>query len=235
VLDLVTASPTDDLVSVLLGQGDGSFGAATQFAVGDFPVSVTSADFNGDGVLDLVTADYNDDTVSVLLGTGDGSFGAATQFSVGDFPVSVTSADFNGDGVLDLVTADFLDNAASVLLAETTLSGETAGGIEALNTFSLTSIADSRQGLTAFRQTLADLSSTRGELGAFQSRVSVAISNLEVGTENFKAAESRIRDADVAEESSRLVRLNILQQTASSVLAQANQQPALALQLLSGR
>jgi flagellin len=74
----------------------------------------------------------------------------------------------------------------------------------------------------------------RGEIGAFQSRTDVAINVLQVSSENFKAAESRIRDADIADESSRLVRLNILQQAASSVLAQANQQPALAFQLLGG-
>jgi flagellin len=183
-------------------------------------------------VLDLVTADVNDDTASVLLGAGDGSFGAATSFAVGNNPVSVTTGDFNGDGVLDLVTADRNDDTASVLLGHTTLSGGTASGIEPLAAFSLNSIIESREALTAFQETLSDLSTFRGGLGAFQSRLSVGISVLEVGSENFRAAESRIRDADIADESSRLVRLNILQQAASSVLAQANQQPALALALL---
>jgi flagellin-like hook-associated protein FlgL len=202
--------------------------------VGDGPESVATGDFNGDGVLDLVAADTNGDTVSVLLGVGDGSFGAATSFAVGDAK-SVTAGDFNGDGVLDLVTGNFLSDTASVLLGETTLSGGTASGIQPLAAFSLKNILDSREALTVFQETLADLSTSRGGLGAFQSRLSVGIAVLEVGSENFRAAESRIRDADIALESSKLVRSQILQQAGTAILAQANQQPALALQLLTGR
>jgi flagellin len=65
-----------------------------------------------------------------------------------------------------------------------------------------------------------------------QLLLEVTISNLQVARENFKAAESRIRDVDVASEAAELTRLNILQQAGAAVLAQANQQPQLALQLL---
>ena len=61
----------------------------------------------------------------------------------------------------------------------------------------------------------------------------MAINNLSVARENFAAAESRIRDVDVAAEAAELTRLNILQQAGAAVLAQANQQPSLALSLLS--
>ena len=74
----------------------------------------------------------------------------------------------------------------------------------------------------------------RGTIGAFQSRVEVASSVLQSTTENYRAAESRIRDADIASEVANLVRLQILQQAAMAILAQANQQPALALRLLRG-
>jgi flagellin len=94
-------------------------------------------------------------------------------------------------------------------------------------------MADARQTLSQFRQKGDQLTLQRGELGAFQSRVGVAVNVLQVSAENFKSAESRIRDADVAEESSRSIRLSILQQAGSSVLAQANQQPALAITLLA--
>ena len=60
----------------------------------------------------------------------------------------------------------------------------------------------------------------------------MAINNLSVARENFAAAESRIRDVDVATEAAELTRNNILQQAGASVLAQANQQPQLALSLL---
>ncbi len=60
----------------------------------------------------------------------------------------------------------------------------------------------------------------------------VTINNLQVARENFSAAESQIRDVDVATEAADLTRLNILQQAGAAVLAQANQQPSLALSLL---
>ena len=79
---------------------------------------------------------------------------------------------------------------------------------------------------------IQSLASTRGILGATESRLNVAINNLSVARENFASAESRIRDVDVAAEAAELTRLGILQQAASAVLAQANQQPSLALSLL---
>ena len=90
----------------------------------------------------------------------------------------------------------------------------------------------SRSALDAVNAAIGSLASTRGVLGAVESRLAVAINNLTVARENFAAAESRIRDVDVAEEAAELTRLSILQQAGASVLAQANQQPSLALSLL---
>ena len=90
----------------------------------------------------------------------------------------------------------------------------------------------SRNALDAVRRAISSLASTRGTLGAAESRLNVAIANLSVARENFAAAESRIRDVDVASEAAELTRLNILQQAGAAVLAQANQQPSLALSLL---
>ena len=90
----------------------------------------------------------------------------------------------------------------------------------------------SRATLDAVNAAIGSLASTRGVLGAVESRLNVAITNLSVARENFASAESQIRDVDVAEEAARLTRLNILQQAGASVLAQANQQPSLALSLL---
>ena len=90
----------------------------------------------------------------------------------------------------------------------------------------------SRAALDAVNRAISSLASTRGTLGAVESRLNVAINSLTVARENFAAAESRIRDVDVASEAAELTRLGILQQAGAAVLAQANQQPGLALSLI---
>jgi flagellin len=90
-----------------------------------------------------------------------------------------------------------------------------------------------RVALDAINAAIGSATKLRGTLGAAESRLEVAIGNLTVARENFKAAESRIRDVDVAAEAAELTRLNILQQAGAAILAQANQQPSLALSLLS--
>jgi flagellin len=89
-----------------------------------------------------------------------------------------------------------------------------------------------RSALDAIQVALTSVNQKRGTLGALESRLEVTINNLQVARENFKAAESRIRDVDVATEAAELTRLNILQQAGAAVLAQANQVPQLALQLI---
>lgn len=74
----------------------------------------------------------------------------------------------------------------------------------------------------------------RASIGAFVNRLEAASQNLQIGIENKTAAESRIRNVDVAQESSKLVSNQILQQAASSILSQANQTTSIALQLLQG-
>ena len=92
--------------------------------------------------------------------------------------------------------------------------------------------AAARSALDAIQVALTSVNQKRGGLGALENRLEVTINNLQVARENFKAAESRIRDVDVATEAAELTRLNILQQAGAAVLAQANQAPQLALQLL---
>ena len=92
-----------------------------------------------------------------------------------------------------------------------------------------------RSAIDAVKLAIGSLTTSRGRLGAAEARLNVAITNLMVARENFSAAESRIRDVDVASEAAELTRLNILQQASAAILSQANQQPQLALQLLQGR
>jgi len=86
--------------------------------------------------------------------------------------------------------------------------------------------------LDAINTAISTLATNRGQIGAAEGRLSAAISYLEVARENYVAADSRIRDADIASEVAELVRQQVLQQSAAAILAQANQQPAVALSLL---
>lgn len=90
----------------------------------------------------------------------------------------------------------------------------------------------SRLALDAVNSAIGSLAQTRGTLGAAEARLRVSINSLSVARENYASAESNIRDVDVASEAAELTRLGILQQASAAVLAQANQQPALALSLL---
>lgn len=76
------------------------------------------------------------------------------------------------------------------------------------------------------------ISSLRGDLGAMQNRLISTINNIGINVENLSAANSRIKDVDIADESAELTRNNILMQAGTSVLAQSNQVPKMALELL---
>ena len=117
-LDLAVANVQSHQVSVVLGQGDGTFGDPIPSSAGEwFAKSVTAGDFNGDGKLDLVVANQGSHTISVLLGKGDGTFHAPVQYAVGTGPVYVVAGDFNGDGKPDLAVATGSGNV-SVLLGK---------------------------------------------------------------------------------------------------------------------
>jgi flagellin len=94
--------------------------------------------------------------------------------------------------------------------------------------------ANARLAIDAVDAALDTVSSNRANLGSVANRLVSTINNLGVSIENIAAANSRIRDVDVAEESSRLTRSQILMQAGVSVLAQANSAPQYALSLLSG-
>jgi hypothetical protein len=127
-LDLVVANAgSDNRVSVLLGNGDGTFKPAVNYAVGAGPVSLAVGDFNGDGKLDVVTANYADNTASVLLGNGDGTFQPARSYAVGSRPDAVAVGNF--DGNLDIVTAN-ADGGVSELPGHDLATGVAVGDPE---------------------------------------------------------------------------------------------------------
>ena len=114
-LDLLAVNSVANTISVLLGNGDGTFAAAVDYPAGSQPVAAALGDFSGDGNLDIVVANQGDNTVSVFLGNGQGAFAPGLPYPTGNSPVAVAAADINGDGTLDLVVANQADNTVSLL------------------------------------------------------------------------------------------------------------------------
>ena len=104
-LDLAVATGTQ--VSILIGQGDGTFLPAVNYPAGSFPSSIASADFNRDGSLDLAVVNNSSNNVSVLLGNGDGTFKPAVDYAAGTEPEGVAAGDFNQDGNPDLAVVNY--------------------------------------------------------------------------------------------------------------------------------
>lgn len=126
ILDLVVGNygeaedGTNDSVSLLPGNGDGTFGEATNFDVGDAPLNVVTADFDGDGNPDIATANETSKDISILLGDGDGGFADATSVAIeageGENLYILATADFDEDGSPDLAVTN--SNVVSVLLGD---------------------------------------------------------------------------------------------------------------------
>jgi hypothetical protein len=102
-LDLAIAVPDDNAVSVLLGNGDGTFQTFVEYATPANPTAVAIGDFNRDGKLDLAVATAGVvGTASLLMGNGDGTFQTHVDYQVGPTPSFIAAVDLNGDGKLDL-------------------------------------------------------------------------------------------------------------------------------------
>lgn len=218
------ANASSTSIRIFLGNGNGTFQTGTSFAASS--QGITSGDISGDGIVDLFA--HSGTTLSVFTGKGDGTFNSAITYTAPNSILyeKMQLSDLNNDGVLDLV----FSGDTSLGLAYT----QVEDGAGPLLPFSLTSTSDSKEAITIFTKKLNALSLQRSTIGSHQSRIQVAISNLQSTVENFAAAESRIRDADIAEEAAKMIRLQILQQAATAILGQANLQPQIALTLLKG-
>ena len=113
--DFATANFNQNSLSVLLNDGDGTFGSQTKLDVGDGPKSIIAADLNGDGYPDMAVANQLSNNVSILLNNGDGSFSAQTNYPVHEVPICLTGADIDCDGDVDLAIGHLNENYATYI------------------------------------------------------------------------------------------------------------------------
>ena len=156
------------------------------------------------------------------------------------------STTFNGQGLVDGALASSIASSNQIILQiginsssnsqinlneEMNLASITSSSLN-LETLSLTSVEGALTAMDSLNHAISTVSQGRGKVGAVQNRLSRTIANLGVAVENLQAAESSIRDADIAEEIAALTRNQILVQSATAMVGQANLIPQSILQLL---
>ena len=114
--DLAVANQTDGTISILLGNGDGTFGTQTVVTIpavttsagtiNASPSAITTGDFNDDGNIDIAVTDMANSRVMILLGNGDGTFQTPVPYPTGSNPVALVAQDFDGDGQPDLAVVN---------------------------------------------------------------------------------------------------------------------------------
>jgi len=191
---------------------DSGSGKSLTVAVTGKTITVTLATDSGGNITstvsDIVSA-INGDTDASALVTASGS-GTATV-SEGSVMLAGGKDAGTSSGSISSLRVDDVDNA-------------TTGGV-------LTQ-SGANAAITIINRAIEQVSAERSKLGAIQNRLEHTIANLGTSAENLQAAESRIRDLDMAEEIMAFTKNSILQQAATAMLAQANQQPQTVLQLL---
>lgn len=139
-------------------------------------------------------------------------------------------AETDGEGVRNATNVIRVDlSAINTSTSETGLALGSAGEDGGAR---VDSKVNAQQSIDVIDKAISKVSSFRADLGAVQSRLSSTINNLAIASENFSAANSRIRDTDFAEESARMTQSNIIKQAGVAVLSQANAAPQAALRLL---
>jgi flagellin len=164
----------------------------------------------------------------------DGSAGGTTVLGT---PTTFTTTSSASTPVVTTGVTSFVEGTtASAGVAVTTghLTGSLATGLAAKTGLDITSVPRAQASLSRIRNSIDKLAQDRASLGAVQSRLNFTNEQLTVTKENLSAAISRIADVDVAEEATSYARYQILVQSGTSMLAQANKMPQSALQLLQG-
>ncbi|MGX1829399.1 flagellin N-terminal helical domain-containing protein [Paenibacillus taichungensis] len=200
-------------------------------AAGSAAVDKTTAKIETDGSITLTlrqaagtaetSAGGGDEAAGAILATRD-EIAAAINEAFGKAGIDAVA---KSDGATTAIAAPAANASLTVNAADPTVKDENAG-------IRISTQASADKAITTINNALNKVSEERSKLGANQNRLEHTINNLGATSENLTAAESRIRDVDMAKEMMSFTKNNILTQAAQAMLAQANQQPQGVLQLL---
>lgn len=196
---------------------DNAGNAADQMATFSLTAAHDTIQLSGTAAIGQAVTVYNDMTTVTI---GDASTGRT---------ITINSTDL-GSLTTGVATLDVTLNASS----KATFNGDGTILNEAITVagVDVSSQSAANVAITTINNALEAVSAERGKLGATQNRLEHTIKNLDTSSENLQASESRIRDVDMAKEMMEFTKNSILQQAATAMLAQANQQPQAVLQLL---
>lgn len=201
---------------------------------------------NGLQSLTGVTASFADpaDKSVITLTTSDGRDIALQDFNNSgatktvDFTAGVTTRTLTGGAATDSAiatgTVELSSSAGQITVGNgnADVFGASTSSFNSVATLDISSSAGAQTAIKTLDAALAQINSSRGDLGAVQNRFSSSIANLQTTSENLSAARSRIKDADFAAETANMTRGQILQQAGTAMLAQANSLPNNVLSLL---
>ena len=247
ILDTV-GGVTGNSVSIRLSTGAFTYGAPITFLTG-VDGSPKLRDLNGDGTLDIYVEDNSSGEVQVLLNNAHGSFSPPKSYTLVPHTTSkVAALDLNGDGKPEIIGPELNEGAIAVLTnqgngtfgplagsetkATVRLLFGDARGMTEVNQIDLTTQFLAKKAMPALDARLERLGKQQGAFGAIQSRLETASRVVSTTALNYRSAESRIKDTDIAQDATEQTRLAIVQRAATAVLAQANLQPQIALMLL---
>jgi flagellin-like hook-associated protein FlgL len=223
ILDFV-ASENGGTVRSFIGNGDGTFTLGTIISATSGELAL--GDLNGDGIKDIVISGATSGQLSISIGNGDGTFQAMSQMTVGGNTREAQLGDFNSDGITDIVISNTSGNSLHFY------SGNSAENI-VMPYLNLLTTDEAKTAISTTSTVLEHISLERGSLGASMWRLESALRHAQNMYIQITEANSRIVDLDVASAVADMLRLQILQQTATAILAQANQVPNLAIMLLN--
>jgi len=211
-----TVVDSTDLTAVL---------SAINGAAGATGVTATFASTASKANLTLSSSDGRDIKIDTFVGGA-----SATQVTFGT--QALVEAAANSSIKTGSVSLASSKGAITLTTANTEVFNTSTSSFSSMASVSLSSAANAQLAIATVDASLAQINTSRGDLGAYQNRFSSAIMSLQTTSENVSASRSRIQDADFAMETANLSRAQILQQAGTAMVAQANQLPQGVLQLL---